>query len=207
MPVQSLSMPICILILLACMLIILLTVTIIAGIIYVIKLGVHVLIYVKINKSLEFNKFNKKIYMSSRTFINEKNLLDDFAYFFKGIPSKYLKGDFVTDTHEIICKNIMKRLQAKGFDVTIFKTKEKQVFRQSDGSWRKSDLLEKCVVTIGGEKYTIRFDYKSFGMVKEKIFAYENFRRFIENIDDVKKKARKYKVTIPKELLIALSKE
>lgn len=191
---------------------------------------------VSISKGLSFNAITKALHMSPVFYEDLASLLGIFMAGLCSMPNKYLKRDVVTNTHDVICIALIKNLKHLGFHVKVeHETNVIECPNKKRDKPKMYFPLSKCIVDIGGVNYEIIFKRKVRFLKKisllfekvfkkeissflekafkeerfflfEKTFMYDTYNKYMNDLSKVKEKVFKYNVTIPKEVLLELSR-
>ncbi len=156
-------------------------------------------VLIKINSYMYISRFTRRIYMNTKYFDKSSVLIRDFMDGLLSTPKKYMNKDFQTNTHEYICMSLIRLLRQKGITASI-------VYRYMEKHNNSFKVLEKCVITLENNiKYEISFQFKKKVFLVEKVLHYNSILKYLKAVKKVEQKVNRYKVIIPRELLLALA--
>jgi hypothetical protein len=163
----------------------------------IIKL-INVIMIIKLNPYVCINRFTKSIYMDIKYFKRSSDLINGFMNGLLAIPVRYINKDFRTSTHEYICISLIRLLKKKGAAASI-------VYQYIEKHNKTLKVLDKCIITLENNvEHEILFKFKKKDYLIEKVFHYNSIIKYLKNVKAVEHKVNKYKVVIPRELILSL---
>lgn len=154
---------------------------------------------IKINSYMYLGPFTGRIYMNTKYFSKSSDLIKVFMEGLLSIPKKYRNKNLQTNTHEYICLSLIKLLKQKGISASVVY----RCIKKHDDSF---NVLEKCIIDLENDvKYEILFHFTKRVFLVEKVFNYNSIMTYLRDIKKIEHKVNRYKVIIPKELLLSVA--